>query len=370
MEKLSKKHTLIKFITAAVVFVYMLMLNFSCGYLSDDYHFKFIWRDFNAYGIENRIDSFGEILLSMKNYYMMSGGRVLCHFIAYLLLVPGKWLFNILNSGVFVMMGIVIERIAVLKTSKQHKWLLPAVYISMLFFLPCFGDDVLWLSGAVNYLWPTVLLLCAIFMMEKYSKASSRRKIAEISLLVFFSAMTNEISGGMLIIFILFKMISDKGCIKNLIAPVLCTLPGMAVVLFAPGNANRRIVIERAPELGIGERIINVFNFADKLMDNYGMLIFAAVLFILYTIYRNKSKLTELCGEYAWLVTAAAGYCAIGLSGVNILRPTFMPIGVLFAGIFGCAAEFSEKATLESVRDFFAKMSVVIIVVSLLYMFY
>ncbi|MBQ2823775.1 MAG: hypothetical protein IJF18_04275 [Oscillospiraceae bacterium] len=370
MEILSKKRTLIRFIAIAAVSVYMLILNFRCGYLSDDYHFKFVWRDFNAYGTENRIDSLGEILLSMKNYYMMSGGRVLCHFIAYVLLVPEKWLFNILNTAVFVMMGLVIEGIAKLKTHKQHNWLLPMIYISMLLFLPCFGDNVLWLSGAVNYLWPTVLMLCTILMTEKYSKASSRLKIAEISLLVLFSAMTNEISGGMLIIFILLKMISDKGCIKNLAVPLLCTLPGMAVVLLAPGNANRRIVIERKAELGLGGRIINVFNFADKLMDSYGILIFAAVLFILYTIYTNKSKLTEICGEYAWLVTAAAGYCAIGLSGVGLLRPTFMPIGVLFAGIFGCAAEFTEKATPESVRGFFEKMSGLIIAASLLYMFY
>lgn len=370
MGNLSKKHTLIRLIVIAAVSVYMLILNFRCGYVSDDYHFKFVWQGFNAGEIENRIDSLGEILLSMKNYYMMSGGRVLCHFIAYVLLVPEKWLFNILNTAVFVMMGLVIEGIAKLKTHKRHNWLLPMIYISMLLFLPCFGDAVLWLSGAVNYLWPTVLMLCTIFMTEKYSKASSRLKIAEISLLVLFSAMTNEISGGMLIIFILLKMISDKGCIKNLAVPLLCTLPGMAVVLLAPGNANRRVVVERKAELGLGGRIINVFNFADKLMDSYGVLIFAAVLLILYTIYTNKPKLTEICGEYAWLVTAAAGYCAIGLSGVSILRPTFMPIGVLFAGIFGCAAEFTEKATLKSVRGFFEKMSGLIIAASLLYMFY
>ena len=59
------------------VFAYILFLTANCGFITDDYHFLFVWKDFEPQINDKPINGLSDILLSMTNYYNYSGGRII-----------------------------------------------------------------------------------------------------------------------------------------------------------------------------------------------------------------------------------------------------------------------------------------------------
>lgn len=117
-EELFKKIQLaINILTIVGVFAYILYLTASCPYITDDWHFKFVWRAFRPDGNDTRVTGLSNIIDSMKNYYNMSGGRVICHFITYVFVNINKNIFNIINAVIFVLLGIIIYRAATRTTA-------------------------------------------------------------------------------------------------------------------------------------------------------------------------------------------------------------------------------------------------------------
>lgn len=113
------------------VFAYILFLTANCGFITDDYHFLFVWKDFEPQINDKPINGLSDILLSMKNYYNYSGGRIIAHFVAFVFININKWFFNIINSIVFVCLGILIRKLVY---DRQKGITLAQVII----YFPCF----------------------------------------------------------------------------------------------------------------------------------------------------------------------------------------------------------------------------------------
>lgn len=258
-EELFKKIQLaINILTIVGVFAYILYLTASCPYITDDWHFKFVWRTFRPIENDTRVTGLGNIIESMKNYYNMSGGRVLCHFIAYVFININKNIFNILNAVMFVLLGIVIYRSAArAATLPKCNLLLLLIYIAVILFTPSFGDVAIWLSGSVNYLWSTVLLLACFLLIDKFFDCLTLKKALLMSIPIAISAATNETTGGMLIVFMVLTFIVKKKKFSPLyLIPLIAALPGMALVILAPGNSARAQNVEHV-ELMSRETLIN-----------------------------------------------------------------------------------------------------------------
>lgn len=116
--------------------------------------------------------------------------------------------------------------------------LFPAIYLIMLFILSSFGDNVLWISGSCNYLMPSVLILFAIYLIERCSALQNTKELIAACIVIFISASTNEMTGGMLILLILIKMLNGKGQERKQwlfqIVMLLSAVPTTLVVLLAP----------------------------------------------------------------------------------------------------------------------------------------
>ena len=99
-----------KYIIVCVV-VGLLVFFFSnrLVYITDDFHFKFVFQYFDPLGNEKRVTGISDIVESMKNYYQISGGRVLAHSLVYLFLLIDKNVFNIINAVVFITLGVLIN---------------------------------------------------------------------------------------------------------------------------------------------------------------------------------------------------------------------------------------------------------------------
>lgn len=112
-----KKYFII--IAFLISFIISAHLNFKCPYITDDIHFFFVWKDFLPSENDKLITSAKDIYISQKNYYYKSGGRVLCHTITFLLLQLPKYIFNIINSFMFVLLGFLIYKLININHEKK-----------------------------------------------------------------------------------------------------------------------------------------------------------------------------------------------------------------------------------------------------------
>ena len=142
-----KKLNMINVISLALVFLFMLFLNFKLDYFTDDWHFKFIFRDFYERDVETRVESLSDVITSVSNFYMLSGGRALAHFMFQAVMIFDKWLGNLINSISFATLGWLIYLILDVgqrdckgeKVFNKGKWIeyakLPLVFLLLFLFI-------------------------------------------------------------------------------------------------------------------------------------------------------------------------------------------------------------------------------------------
>ncbi len=326
----------VNIVTGAALFALMLLLNFMCPYLSDDWHFMFVWEDFLPTDEPDRVDSFGDIITSMRNYYAMSGGRVVPHFITYCLLLFPKWVFNILNSAMFVVLTVLLYKISLCYLKSSPKWLYPLVCLMALHLLPGFGDNVLWISGAVNYLWMAVILLCCIYWLIARSENAGLRECLFMLPVFMLSGATNEVTGGMLIVAVVIRFF----CIKNhkpskiamFIILLLSEIPGMLFVLLAPGNKMRVVHTEK---LGFETHTPLFENLSDYmwfLIKEY--LPFMILIFLAAAVCALRQEtMSVFLHKHLCFIVGMCGVAALSAIGFFIKRPTFFGCSLLIPTI-------------------------------------
>lgn len=194
----------------SLAFLIMLFMTAMCGYITDDFHFRFVWRDFEPTGNERVVSSIADICESASNYYMLSGGRVVPHFVVFVLCSINKWVFNTMNAAVFMTLGMLLYHFVFDRDKKLNAFTLLMIYGMLFMFLPTFGDTVLWLSGAVNYLWTGTLMLGAMLYIKEHADDKGIAATVISILLTLFSASTNETTGGMIAVWLFFYLIVKR----------------------------------------------------------------------------------------------------------------------------------------------------------------
>ena len=375
LTKTEKRRRAVIAVTMLSVFFFMLYLNIRCPALSDDYHFIYVWKWFDPTGTEHRISTFGDLLESSKNYYMYSGGRVLCHFMLFAVLMLPTLVFDIINSAVYVYFGYCILKTAeviyeqVYHTRKLPVLSYPLTYLAMVYILPQFGDCVLWTAGALNYLWSTVLLLNAVRTIDMFFKAPSARTAAAAVIPLTLSALTNETTGGMLFVYVfimLFHRAADHKLNKKmllLIIPMCFVVMGIAVVVLSPGNSSR------------AEQISHIkIKFADLhglliypawLLSTYTYLFYIVLLDIILRFIGKRKKLTlkriaDVIYFYRYTITGIAGIIALGFAQRLYERAAFPGVALIIVGFIGTAASLYRYLSRCDIRKFLYRFIVML----------
>lgn len=324
VENVHKRNCWKRILFMTIVFAFMLFLNSQYGYCTDDYHFKFVFQNFEPVGDDVRIMSVLDTFRGTVNYYYLSGGRVLAHELLFCIQMFDKSFFNIINSLLFVVLGYLMWKLVPNKAWQEKKYSLGVTYLFIFLFSYSFGDCVIWISGAVNYLWMAVINLSALYYVEKNWSTKSRVSLFLMSVLCFLSGLTNENSGGMLILLLLFRMIgnrnykADKFKILFLGSWIIC---GMAVVLLAPGNINRSEVIDTSllNFSHMGSCIIGMF--FEMLRHSWLIFVLCGVVML---IHLKKQTIQWIISENRYLWTGIVGIMVLALSNTVILRATFL----------------------------------------------
>lgn len=308
-----------------IIFSVMLTLSAACGYVTDDLHFRFVWQDFYPLqqGDDRIMSSLTDVLESVRNYYTYSGGRVLLHGLTFILCNLNKWVFNILNATVFVCLGLLIYKF-VFGERKASTFVLAMIYGTLFVFIPTFGDTVLWLSGSVNYLWSGTLMLLTMLYMRKYLTTNKLSTGLLLIMLTGISAFTNEITGGMLAVWLCINLIAERRK-PNLIVLCcfICCIIGELVIITAPGNAYRAEHIDEHAILDVAN-ILRTFLFYVRSMLGYNGLACIATLFLL-VLYIIRTRFGNIVPLLPVMITGFAGFSALSLVGVVVVRPLLFP---------------------------------------------
>jgi len=331
------------------IFLPFLLLNCFTPMITDDYTYSFV------YGTSTRIASMKDVIISLTQHYNNWAGRSVIFFFLQTFLLIGKPVYNVVTSIFFVLLVILIYKMA-FADKKINAGLLIMISMVLWFLIPEYGETMLWMTGACNYLWVTVVVLT--FSLPYRYLLSGRdvlqHKVAWIPWFFFgmIAGWCNEtISGGcvLFIIFVVILLKIEKECIpKWVYAGFFGTIIGLFIQICAPGNA-----IRTAAMGGNAYDLITLearFTNAVDLIYHNSIVIYVifAVLYSLFVFVKLSRR--EIVLPLVFIFVSMACHF------VMIFSPYFperaMYSGIIFA-LIACVAllqPFIEKMEMNKVR--------------------
>ena len=279
--------------------------------MMDDYDYSFSW----ATG--EKLTSLSDIFASQIAHYSLWGGRSVTHFLVQLFLLMGKPIFNIANTAMYLML---LGEMYMLSRNraKESDWLLVLIaHLLLMCSVEFFGVAFLWLDGACNYLWGTVLALLPLLVMKSEREAGrfacDKPRCWICVPLYFVCGWTNENTAcGVLAIMIVllgWDMYKKRRIHLWRVCALIAHALGVAVLLLAPGNfaraageISRSFVLEM-----IYRAVVTMYCFVRY--AGIPCLLSAAVLFI------AVRKKVQLRIEWLLMLIGCALLCACALIG-------------------------------------------------------
>ena len=144
-----KHRKTIFWVIVAAAFCAIFAYNLLTPYMSDDY----------AYLLDVReADSLFDLIRQQYGEYLSNSGRVIGQFNVRLSLSLGKPVFNVINSVMFT--ALLLLMYANIKRKKKYDIFVLLLILTFLWkFTVDFGQTMLWICGACNYLWGSVIIL-------------------------------------------------------------------------------------------------------------------------------------------------------------------------------------------------------------------
>ena len=293
--------------------LFFLVINFLTPFNGDDYTYGFNFAD------KTRIMSISDVFESQYVHYLTSNGRTIPHLLEQFFSgITGKWLFNILNSFMLVVLiRMIINVIKVVSPAlAEQKFLsLNLVFLSVLFLLSYPGQSMLWMAGGLNYLWPTVFALIGL----KWFESSKKYNLYLIGSCCVLLAWCQEAISIPFCASLWFLLLIDKSkrTTKNLVITLGFTL-GTLLIVFAPGTMARLSSNEVKFQGGI------LYLLFSKVLETFaclrGLPIYwtSLILLIAFVVTKNYSTLRPLLSLIVLWVMNSLFFLALGFNQERI----------------------------------------------------
>lgn len=305
------------------VFVSMLVLNLNTDFTADDYTYHYIYESPMPSENSKLLTGIGDIPISMANHYNIWGGRVVAHTIVQFFMLFDKPVFDVFNSLIYVLCGILIY-FHMEKDFRKHRasWLL-MIYTAMWFLIPEYGASVLWVSGSCNYLWMLTLILLYLlpFRYCLHKKLSPLwGMLAAVGMIPFgfISGCTNENAGGAAAmiagLLVLLDIIRNKRIRIWSVTGIVSAGAGLLFLVAAPGNYARGGDINLSAEVLTG-RFDRMWKYTQESMIIPVLILAAALVVFAFT---NKLSVKEFFSE----ISVPIIYCLAAAANIIVLAAT------------------------------------------------
>lgn len=333
---MNNKLTIIKKMSPLLIpFVLIGIMNHLTLFTSDDYMYQFFYEQGAVNTHSHKLVSLMEIVPSMYNHYLFQNGRIIAHtlvqFFAYW---DTKIVFNLFNSLAFVSLGVLILLIANKKGNRVLTGI--ATYFLLWFSLPQFGLTVLWLSGAGNYLWMSMLML--LFLLPyRYGNNVLTKKYSVLIypymlLTGFFSGWSNENSGPaalcIALLFVFYDYINNKKLRIWKWVGLGGNLVGFLIMMSSPASLKRGEMSYSLEQLF--QNFVGVFKMAYA--HFYWLLILILILYSINSFFRYFTEELFFYSSFFFL-GSFLGTFALVFSPDYPLRTLFGPTVFTIIGI-------------------------------------
>jgi len=252
-----------------LIFVIYLLLNSKTCYINDDYTYRLVFEYWRISANPVKVASIHDIYISMRNHYMVWGGRIPVHTVVQLLLwLVNKKIFNIINSLMVVLLG-ALAYFHVNFGRKRSIFLYIFIFTMLWFFMPQPELTMLDLTNSVNNMWVCVYIL--IFLIP-YRILLARevpfKHNAVLSVLMvplgFLAGWSNEPGGaaaGMMALLVIAYFIKNrKKTPVWAFSGVAALAAGWVIMVFAPGYRVK------------ADKYYGVPNVLKNAIDNFGKI--------------------------------------------------------------------------------------------------
>lgn len=160
---IKKKYKILLLVLSAAIlcinFIFILNLNRFSGYTGDDFLYHFVYT--GAWPSEHlrEYHNLWDWILAVHTHMLIWNARMTSIIFEIFAMQIPKGLFNIINSLIYVLIGLLINVLVSGKKAFLKPSHLSLTFLLMWFFLPGMGSTVLWVSGATNYLWPSLVII-------------------------------------------------------------------------------------------------------------------------------------------------------------------------------------------------------------------
>ena len=293
-EFFEKHRKLFFYLIFGIAFITIYAYNLLTPYLSDDY----------AYLIDVRkAHSLLDLVRQQYGEYLSNSGRVIGQFNVRLSLSVNKQIFNIINSLMFTALIFLIYE-NVQRKKKYDSFVLLTIISFLWLFSVEFGQTMLWICGACNYLWGSVIILLFITVYRKLLQNPERKHVVlggiGMYLLGVMAGWCNEnTSGGGLVLVLLYSLnfwIDRWKEKKKAVYPFMITgIAGMCSGLFgmvmAPGVRKRSATMSEGDEYtGTVGLLSRTYKVIVNMHDLFLVLIVMTVLVLVLLSLQGKLK--------------------------------------------------------------------------------
>lgn len=239
-----------------------------------------------------------------------------------------KGLFNIINSASYVLLSFLFNVLVSGKQAFLKPVRLALTFLLMWFFIPGMGSTVLWVSGAANYLWPSLVIIL-FFLPFRFDIAVSNNWVSlGLFILGLLTGLTNEVGGSTAVLLAFLFMIFNyrrwpSEHILTQASGVFGAGIGFCIQLtLSSGSAETQNYGKSA---GLLQRLSDVFLGT---IQHSGLLILA-ILLLGGLLYLRRHQWTE---KVKVIVTAGLIFFVSGLAGsAAIVASPITPARLWFA---------------------------------------
>ncbi len=327
-------------IILAAALLMIMAYNFLTPYLSDDY----------SYAIEVRqAKSLWDLIKQQYGEYLSNSGRVIGQFNVRLSLVFDKWVFNLVNSMMFI--ALVLLMYANIRRKKKYDIFVLLLIITFLWkYAVSFGQTMLWICGACNYLWGSVFILGFVTYYRHFlNKADKTKHHLPVAVVAFFfgviAGWCNEnTSGGGLMLVLLFglnfwwdrRKRKERSIYPFMISGVFGMCCGILGMISAPGIRSRSATMSEGDYTGLVGLLSRIYKVTLSIREVYFTVIVITAIVVVFLVLQKKldsfQQLRRNETVLFLLAAVATGY-------VLAIAPTPMNRAYFGAGIFlfvGC----------------------------------
>ncbi len=332
------------------MFVLFFIFNTFSGYAADDYLYFFKYAGHNLKGTPQRLTGIADIIAGMKVHYKICNGRIPAHFMLQLFALGGKTVFNVFNSFVFVLLGLLVYFHANIK-GKLNIPLLIFVYAFEWFgtYLP--ATVYLWFSGSFNYLWTTTFVLAFLLIYRIYATSGAHPgPKTETSLCVItligglLAGWSNENVGcavvAAVVLFMLYYKRRKLGILPHHVCGLVGSIVGYLILMLAPGNRVRlgntkyERIFYKHISWSLSQLAVNMFRVI-------GILVVAAIVVYIFSRVKKVKINWLLPGVY--FVSGLISACILLLSPEEPARAFFGANMLLACSAFMLVSQVLRK---------------------------